>query len=138
MWWVVGAAWGKGGPLLLETDWVWKNCSEASLYKDVWKDQWLLAVGGQYSTGPWKLRAGYHYSSNNMRNKPNNTLGGLTGLGAVALGSAADGAGWAKARDVIRIVQTTLLPGVMKHTVSTGFGYESDKSTRVDVFGAMP
>jgi long-chain fatty acid transport protein len=134
---VMGAAWGKGGPLLLETDLVWKNWSKASTYKDVWKDQWLLAVGGQYSTGPWKLRAGYHYSSDIMRANPNNTLGGLVGLGTVPLGSAADGAGLGEvARDVIRIVQTSLLPVVTKHTLSAGFGYEFNKSTRVDVFGA--
>jgi len=134
---VLGAAWGKGGPLLLEADLVWKNWSNANTYRDVWKDQWLLAVGGQYSTGPWKLRAGYHYSSDLMRANPNNTLGGLVGLGSVPLGSAADGAGLGEvARDVIRIVQTTLLPVVMKHTVSAGFGYELSKSTRVDVFGA--
>lgn len=134
---VLGLAVGAQGPWLLEADLVWKNWSSAKTYQDVWKDQWLLALGGQYSAGPWKLRAGYHYSSDIMRKTPNNTLGGLVGLGTVPLGSAADAAGLGEvAREVVGIVQTALLPVVMKHTLSAGFGYQIDKSMRVDLYGA--
>ena len=37
---------------------------------------------------------------------------------------------------MVGIVQTTLLPVVMKHTLSAGVGYQFDKSMRLDVFGA--
>jgi long-chain fatty acid transport protein len=135
---VLGMAWGKGSsPWLMEADLVWKNWSNAATYKDAWKDQWLLALGAQHSTGAWKLRAGYHYSSDIMRKDPNNTLGGLVGLGSVPLGSAANTAGLGEvARDVVKIVQTSLLPVVTKHTLSAGFGYELNRSTRIDVFAA--
>lgn len=135
---ILGIASGRGeGPWLFEADLVWKAWSRAKTYKDVWKDQWLLAVGGQHAVGPWRLRAGYHYSSKIMRKNPNNTLGGLVGLGTVPLGSAAQAAGLGTvAQDVVGIVQTTLLPVVMKHTLSAGVGYQFDKSMRLDVFGA--
>lgn len=128
---------GNHSPWLLEADLVWKGWSRASTYRDVWRDQWLLALGAQYTTGPWKLRAGYHYSSDILRKTPNNTFGGLQGVGTFPLGTAAEAGGLGEvARDVVRIVQTTLVPVVMKHTVSSGLGYQFDKSMRVDVYGA--
>lgn len=126
---VFGVASGTQGPWLLEADLVWKNWSRAKTYQDAWKNQWLLALGGQYTTGPWKLRAGYHYSSDLMRKTPNSTLGGLVGLGTVPLSGPLG-------TDVVGMVQTSLLPVVMKHTLSAGFGYQFNKSMRLDVYGA--
>ena len=134
---ILGLASGAQGPLLLEADLVWKNWSQAKTYKDVWKDQWLIALGAQYSTGPWKLRAGYQYSTDIMRKTPNNTLGGLVGFGTVPLGAAAEARGLGEvAREVVGITQTALLPVVMKHALSAGVGYQIDKSMRLDVYGA--
>jgi long-chain fatty acid transport protein len=135
---VLGASSGRpDSRWLFEADAVWKGWSNAKAYKDAWKDQWLFALGAQHSMGPWKLRAGYHYSTDIMKGNPNNTIGGLVGLGTIPLGKAADAAGLgAVAQDIVKIVQTTLLPVVMKHTLSAGVGYQFDRSMRLDVYGA--
>jgi len=40
----------------------WINWSDAKGYKDFgWDDQWVFALGGEYTIDKWTLRAGYNY-----------------------------------------------------------------------------
>jgi long-chain fatty acid transport protein len=119
--------------LLLEFDVVWKDWSGAQAFKDVYEDQWLFLVGGQYTVGPWKLRAGYSYFTESLRSSPNNTLGTFTGFGSLPLGP---GAFPGAVGDLVGILQTAGLPGVVKHTISGGVGYDFGKNMTVNLYAA--
>lgn len=121
--------------LLVEADVIWKEWSEASALQDVWDDQFSLALGTRYTTGNWVFRAGYKWSEPQQLNAgdANNTVGGLQGAGTLPLGATADAAGFgAVAGDIIGIVQTTLTPVIMEHTLSFGVGYNFSETVRVD------
>lgn len=115
--------------LLVEADAIWKNWSDAQTFEDVYEDQWVLNFGAQYKTGDWTYRAGYSYAQDILSDKPNNTLGGLDGLGTIPLGDTASSA---ISYDVIEIVQTTLVPILWKHTVTAGIGYQITDAVSVD------
>lgn len=129
---VAGAAFDITSNWLVEADLVWKNWSQATTYQDVFDDQFLLLLGTQYKTGPWSLRAGYSYAEDIMRDTPNNTLGGVRGLGPVPLGDASGPVGV----ELVKIVQTTLVPVVWNHTISAGVGFDISPKVRLDAFGA--
>lgn len=129
---VVGAAFDITPDWLVEADVVWKNWSQATTYQDVFDDQFLLLLGTQFKTGPWSLRAGYSYAEDIMRDTPNNTLGGVRGLGPAPLGAASGGFGV----ELVKLVQTTLVPVVWNHTVSAGMGFDISPKVRLDAFGA--
>lgn len=129
---VAGAAFDITSNWLVEADLVWKNWSQATTYQDVFDDQFLLLLGTQYKTGPWSLRAGYSYAEDIMRDSPNNTLGGVRGLGPVPLGDASGPVGL----ELVKLVQTTLVPVVWNHTISAGVGFDISPKVRLDTFGA--
>ena len=115
--------------LLVEADAIWKNWSDAQTFEDVYEDQWILNFGAQYQAGDWTYRAGYSYAQDVLSDKPNNTLGGLDGLGTIPLGDTAFSA---ISYDVIELVQTTLVPILWKHTVTAGIGYQITDAVSVD------
>ena len=115
--------------LLVEADAIWKNWSDAQTFQDVFEDQWILSFGAQYKTGDWTYRAGYSYAQDILSDKPNNTLGGLDGLGTVPLGS---GGFEAISVDVIELVQMSLVPVIWEHTVTAGIGYQITDAVSVD------
>jgi long-chain fatty acid transport protein len=126
---VLGGAYDLAPGWMVEADLAWKNWSKATTYQDVYKDQFLLSIGTQYKTGPWSLRMGYSYAEDILRDEPNDTLGGLTGLGTVPLGGPLG-------TDVVKLAQTTLVPVLMNHTLTAGAGYDLSKNVRLDVFAA--
>jgi long-chain fatty acid transport protein len=73
------------GRLLLASDILYKKYSEADLYSALWEDQFVLQVGAQYSaTHKIRLRMGYAYAENIMRDLPGTTVGGILPPGALA------------------------------------------------------
>lgn len=121
--------------LAVEADVIWKEWSKAAGLQDVWDDQFSLALGGRYTTGNWIFRAGYKWSEPQQlsANHAGNTVGALLGAGSLPLGATADAAGFgAVAGDIIGIVQTTLTPVIMEHTLSIGAGYNFTETIRVD------
>jgi len=119
--------------LLVEADAIWKNWSDAHTYEDVYEDQWLLAIGAQYQAGDWTYRAGYSYAQDIHSDRPNNTLGGLNGLGSIPLGN---GALQEISADVVGLVQETLLPTIWNHTVTAGVGYAITDTVSIDAYAA--
>jgi len=117
--------------LLVEADAIWKNWSDAQTFQDVFEDQWLLTIGAQYKTGDWTYRAGYSYAQDILSDKPNNTLGGLDGLGTLPLGESELSA---LSVDVIELVQMSLVPVIWKHSVTAGIGYQITDAVSVDGF----
>jgi long-chain fatty acid transport protein len=130
--------------LLVELDVAWKNWADAEAYQDAWKNQFLVNIGAQYSTGNWKLRAGYSWAEDILQKEPESTLGDLYGLGNLPLGDGAAALDAATgnnivepvAQDFVKIVQMSLLPVIWQHTVTAGVGYEFTKAVRVDAFVA--
>ncbi|CAL1238918.1 OmpP1/FadL family transporter [Candidatus Methylocalor cossyra] len=119
---------------LVEADAVWKNWSEAALYRDVWRDQFLALLGGQYRAGDWQFRAGYGYATPILRDSPNGTVGGFRGLGTLPLDTAVPGV--LARNDLIKVVQTTLGPVIWQHTLTAGLGYAFTPKFRLDAFAA--
>lgn len=132
---VAGAAYSISPDWLVEADAVWKNWSNADLYKDVYKNQSLLLLGTQYKTGAWSLRAGYSYATAILKDEPNATLGNLAGLGSLPLGTAVPPIDLAQ-NGLTKLVQMSLVPVVTQHTIATGLGYQFNPNVRADVFGA--
>lgn len=130
--------WGFAGnpipDLLIEVDGLWKGWSNSSLYKDVWNDQFLALLGAQYSLDQWQLRLGYSYASPLLKQNPNGTLAGFQGLGTLPLDTAVPGV--LNQNDLVKVVQTTLVPVVWENTVTAGLGYAFTPKFRLDVFGA--
>jgi len=130
--------------LLVELDVIWKNWGDADAYEDAYEDQFLVALGAQYTVGSWQLRAGYSWAEEILKDTPNSTLGQLTGLGNLPLGEGAaaldvaTGAGVVEplATDFVKIVQMTLLPVIWEHTFTAGVGYNFTDAVRVDAFAA--
>jgi len=123
--------------LLVEGDVIWKNWSSAAAFQDVWDDQFVIAMGARYTTGAWTFRAGYEWSEPLLLDAKdaNNTVGTLQGIGSLPLGATADAAGFgAQAGDVIGIAQTTLVPVLMEHNLSAGFGYNFSEAIRMDAY----
>lgn len=118
--------------LLVEADAVWKNWSDAQTFQDIFEDQWLLSLGAQYKTGEWTYRAGYSYAGDILSDKPNNTLGGLDGLGTIPLGETPGFT--AISVDVVELVQVGLVPVIWEHTVTAGIGYQITDAVSVDGF----
>jgi long-chain fatty acid transport protein len=129
-----GIAANASPDLLLEADVAWKNWSQSSLYKDVYKDQFLAMLGGQYSLGKWQLRSGYSYASELLRDNPNGTVGGFAGVGTLPLDTSVSGV--LNSNDLIKVVQTTLAPVVWQHTATVGLGYAFTPKFRLDTFAA--
>jgi long-chain fatty acid transport protein len=123
---VLGAAYDIAPNWMVEADLVWKNWSRAATYQDIYNDQFMLAVGSQYKTGPWSLRLGYSYAQDILRDTPNSTLGGLTNLGLVPLNV-----------ELNKLVQMSLVPVVFNHTLTAGVGYDLSKNIRLDTFAAL-
>ena len=120
--------------LLLEADATWKDWSGSSLYQDIYQNQFLALFGGQFTEGKWQFRSGYSYATDALRNNPNGTISGLSGLGTLPLNTAVPGV--LNKNDLVQVVQTTLGPVVWQHTVTAGLGYAFTPKFRLDAFGA--
>lgn len=65
------------GRLLLACDLLYKLWDEADLYSSVYDNQWVVQTGVQYSTGPYRLRAGYVWAENPIDQTPDINIGGV-------------------------------------------------------------
>ena len=66
------------GRLLLAADVLYKIHSDADFLKAIYKDQWVLQLGSQYSLTPrTRLRLGYAYNENPMRDASITSIGGV-------------------------------------------------------------
>ena len=127
---------------MVELDVIWKNWGDADAYQDAYDDQFVVALGAQYEMNDWSFRAGYSWTEEILRDKPESTLGQITGLGNLPLGAGAaalDGVAVppvveALAVDFIEIVQMSLLPVLWEHTFTAGAGYNFTDAVSVNGF----
>lgn len=66
------------GRLLLASDVLFKQYSDADFFKAIYNDQWVVQVGSQLSpTARTRLRLGYAFAENAMRDIPGTSVGGI-------------------------------------------------------------
>jgi long-chain fatty acid transport protein len=65
------------GRLLVACDVLYKLWDEADLYSAIYDNQWVVQTGMQYSTGPYRLRAGYVWAENPIDATPSLNVGGV-------------------------------------------------------------
>jgi len=94
------------GQLLLAADLLYKQWTATDLYGALYHDQWVVQFGSQYSMGRVRLRAGYAWAENPIRDNPGQSAGGITPPNG---------------RPVIEYVQSTLAV-VNQHRISAGIG----------------
>jgi long-chain fatty acid transport protein len=72
------------GDLLLAADVLYMNWADADLFRDVYRDQWVLQLGSQYQlTKRCKLRAGYALAQNPIDSSTGTSLAGIPIPGGV-------------------------------------------------------
>ena len=85
--------WGVGvsnstlmdGRLLLAADAIYQQYTDTALFGDIFQDQWSLQFGTQYSVNDRiRLRVGYAWNENPMRDTVGDRLGGILPPGGVA------------------------------------------------------
>ncbi|BBO34238.1 hypothetical protein PLANPX_3850 [Lacipirellula parvula] len=73
-----------GGDLLLAADVLYMNWDDADLFRDVYRDQWVLQLGSQYQlTKRCKLRAGYALAQNPIDSSTGTSVAGIPVPGGV-------------------------------------------------------
>lgn len=72
------------GRLLLAVDVLYKYWDEASLYKGLYDNQWVVQLGSQLTQGRFRFRTGYAWAQNPMDPEPGPDLGGVVQPGGLA------------------------------------------------------
>lgn len=73
-----------GGDMLLAADLLYMNWDDADLFRDVYRDQWVLQLGSQYQlTKRCKLRAGYALAQNPIDASTGTSVAGIPIPGGV-------------------------------------------------------
>ena len=65
------------GRLLVGVDVLYKLWNETDLFGALYDNQWVVQVGGQYSAGRYRLRAGYTWAENPIDSTPDVNVGGI-------------------------------------------------------------
>jgi long-chain fatty acid transport protein len=109
------------GRLLLASDIIFKDHSNADFLKALYRDQWAFQFGSQFAaTDCVLLRLGYAYNQNPMREARPATIGGVT---------VPDGV------PGLRYVQSQFAP-ISQHRITTGIGLQDIlPGIDVDLFG---
>ncbi|MDT8345735.1 MAG: outer membrane protein transport protein [Thermohalobaculum sp.] len=113
---------------LVEFNYRWKNWSNADGFEDVWQDQHIFALGGQYRMGDLAFRLGYSYSTDLQKKNVGNSIGSI---GSLALG----GGTVPVTPDLVQFVQATLTQPFWQQQISAGAGYQVTERLRLDVQG---
>jgi len=65
------------GRLLLAMDVIYKNWNDADLFRAIYRNQWVLQFGSQYSLDKWRFRAGYVYAESPLKPVALGPVGGV-------------------------------------------------------------
>ena len=113
------------GNLYLAADVMYKNWANADFWQDVYVDQWIFSMGGQYTMGPWEFRAGYGYADDPTREN----IKGLTQLANACAGLPANCAAIPSGNsplgiNVAEYLQAAQTQVIYRHRVTAGVGYK--------------
>ncbi|MDT8339062.1 MAG: outer membrane protein transport protein [Sulfurimonas sp.] len=122
----IGASYTTSGHTIA-LDWRHINWEDAEVYKDFgWEDQDAIAVGYEYATDGWALRAGYQYAEGAVQDNTGKNL---------AIDVAAQGAGMAELTNTLNMLG---FPGTQESHVTLGGTYVFNETLSLDltaVFG---
>lgn len=104
------------GRLLIAADVLYKQWTDSDLFGALYDDQWVVQLGTQYTVGKMKLRMGYAWAENPLRDVTGGSAGGVSPPGG---------------RPVIEYVQSTLAVS-NEHRISAGVGI-SDALPGIDL-----
>lgn len=71
------------GKLLLAADVLYKQWENAALFNTIYRNQWVLQLGSQYTLGRCKLRLGYVYAQNPIKPVIIGAVGGIAPPGGI-------------------------------------------------------
>jgi long-chain fatty acid transport protein len=94
------------GRLLLAVDVLYKQWSDADLFRALYDDQWVVQLGSQYTAGRVRLRLGYAWAENPLLARAGESGGGISPPGG---------------RPVLEYVQSTLAVA-NEHRITGGIG----------------
>lgn len=114
-----------GGKLLLAADVVWKDWSSADSYRDLYEDQTIFALGAQYSTGPYRFRAGYAHADSPIKQNVGSSVGSISSL-------LVGGVTTPMNPTLTRYVQATNTEVIWEDQVSLGVGMDVTKNITFD------
>ncbi|NOY43465.1 MAG: hypothetical protein GXP26_16720 [Planctomycetes bacterium] len=96
------------GRLLLASDILYKRYSDTDFFGAIWDDQFILQTGLQYKlTRKIRLRLGYAFAENIMKDNPTSSAGGIVPPGVIA--------------DAMHYLQSQF-PAINEHRISGGVG----------------
>ena len=104
------------GNLLISADVYYIPWEDAHLWQDVFVNQWAFALGTQYTSGSYKYRAGYSYSTNPINHNVGSRLDGFP------IGQAA-----------VQLTQAAAVPLVYQNRLTVGIGREGVMVPNLDV-----
>jgi long-chain fatty acid transport protein len=122
-----------GGNLQLNADVIYKNWEDANFYKDFYRDQTVLALGAQLTTGPAQWRIGYSHARDPIkRNLPYDTVIGIGNNNVIGspIGPLPVTGG------VVEYFQATNAAAIWEDTITAGMGYQVLPNVKVDVHAA--
>ncbi|AYH41916.1 outer membrane protein transport protein [Azoarcus sp. DN11] len=110
---------------VIEADLIWKNWASAETYKDLWRNQTIVALGTQHTSGAWKTRLGFSYSTDLQKKDVGSSIGNLSSL-------AVGGATVPISPPLVQFVQATLTQPYWRQQVSAGVGYALSRTVQLD------
>ena len=119
-----------GGKLLIAADVVWKDWESADSYRDVYDDQTILALGAQYTTGPYKFRIGYSHADSPIKQNVGSNVGSITSLLIGGVTTPLNPA-------LTRYVQATNTEVVWEDQVTMGMGWTIQKGLTLDAHASV-
>lgn len=118
------------GNLQLNGDIIFKDWSNADLYKDFYRDQIVYALGAQLKTGEAKWRVGYSYARDPIKRNVGSSIGGVTSMGS-PVGTLM------LTPSLVEYFQVTNTASIWEHQISGGFGYQFTKQLSFDSHAAV-
>ena len=106
-----------GGNLQLNADVIYKDWSSASLYKDIFRDQTVFALGAQLTTGAAKWRVGYSHARDPIKRNVGSSIGGATSM-------SIGGTMTPLTPSLVQYFQATNAEPIWEDQITAGLGYQ--------------
>ena len=119
-----------GGKLLIAADVIWKDWESAESYQDLYDDQTILALGAQYTTGPYKFRIGLSHADSPIKKNVGSNIGSITSL-QVGAATVPLNPG------LTRYVQATNAEVVWEDQITLGMGWNIQKGLTLDAHASI-
>jgi long-chain fatty acid transport protein len=113
------------GNLRLGADIIYKDWSSADLYKDIFRDQTVFALGGELKTGAARWRLGYSHARDPIKRSVGSSIAGVTSMGS-PVGTLVLNP------SLVQYFQATNAEPIWEDQVTAGFGYALTDAITLD------